>query len=217
MTLLLPVLLTKVPEFFVPGGFDQEIDRYSETVDAISQKQLEARVGKAKPKPAPAQAVAPTQETTTAPEARPNEPQVADKGCSPLAIGRAWLNRFDRAVEGRDIKTILDLFAPDIVAKATVRSGGGTSTLEFGRVEFVQSTLDAVSGLKDYQQRRASLEAALAEGESAAHCKRVVVTSIAIEQGLMNGQPYHLEALEEYLLEKRKGEWVAVRAKTTQR
>ena len=215
MTLLFPVVLAKVPEFFVPGGFDQEIDRYSEAADAISQKQLDARVGKVKP--APVQKVAPAPETIAVPETRISEAQVTDKGCSPLAIGRAWLNRFDRAVEGRDIKTILDLFAPEIVVKAIVRSGGGTSTLEFGRVEFVQSTLDAVTGLKDYQQRRVSLEAALVEGESVTSCKRVVVTSMAIEQGLMNGRPYHFEALEEYRLEQRKGEWVAVKAQTTQR
>lgn len=214
MTLLLPVLLTKVPEFFVPGGFDQEIDRYSETAGAISQRQLEARVGKVKP--APVQDAVPSQEAAAVPEARVSEPRMAE-GCAPLAIGRAWLIRFDRAVEGRDIKTILDLFAPDIIVKANVLTSGGMSTLEFGRVDFVQSTLNALAGLKDYQQRRVSLEAALAEGESATSCKRVVVTSISIEQGSMNGQPYHFQALEEYQLEQRNGEWVAVKAQTTQR
>ncbi len=215
MTLLLPVLLTKVPEFFVPGSFDQEMDRYSETVDAVSQKQLETHVGKARP---PAEQKAkPVEEAAAAPETRVSEPSRPESGCSPAAIGRAWLNRFDRALEGRDIKTILDLFAPDIVAKANVRSGDGTSTLEFGRVEFVQSTLNALAGLKDYQQRRVSIDAALAEGESAKRCKRITVKSVAIEQGLMNGQPYRFEALEDYLLEQRKGEWVAVKAQTTQR
>jgi hypothetical protein len=91
------------------------------------------------------------------------------------------------------------------------------TTLEFGREEMVQSTLSSIASLKDYQQRRVSLEATLADGETEATCKQLIVKSIAIEQGLMNGKPYRFEALEEYLLEQRNGEWLAVKALTTQR
>ena len=215
MTVLLPVLLAKVPDFYVPGAFDQELDRYSETIDAASQKQLESRNGGARP-PANAKAAA------ASPGASSNvsgvEPaSVAIVGCPPMTIGEAWLGRFDRALICRDVKTILGLFAPEVVAKATVRSANGMSTIEFKRDELVDSTLQSIANLKNYQQRRVSLEAKLADGESEATCRQVVVKSIAIEQGLMNGQPYRFEALEEYLLEQRNGEWLAIRAETTQR
>jgi hypothetical protein len=81
----------------------------------------------------------------------------------------------------------------------------------------VNSTLNSVASLKNYQQRRVSFEASLAEGESTTSCKRVIVKSIAIEQGLMNGKPYRFEALEHYVLEQRNGQWLAVTAQTTQR
>jgi hypothetical protein len=40
MTLLLPVLLTKVPDFYVPGQFDAELDGLSATADESSARQL---------------------------------------------------------------------------------------------------------------------------------------------------------------------------------
>ena len=104
-----------------------------------------------------------------------------------------------------------------IVARATVPRGDQTVTLEFDRNEMVQSILDSVSSLKDYRQRRPSIEATLAAGESTESCKRLLVRSEVIEQGLMNEQPFRFEALEEYLLELRHGEWQAVQAHTTQR
>lgn len=216
MTLLLPVLLSSVPEFYVPGSFDEELDRYSETVDMVSQKQLEARSGKVKP--APIQKSAPPPEAAVVPDVPSHElPQPPSVGCPLLPIGEAWLLHLDRAIAQRDIKTILGLFAPEIVTKATVRSGDGIATLEFGREEMVQSTLSSIAGLKDYQQRRVSLEVSLAEGESEESCKRLTVKSIAIEQGSMNGKAYRFEALEEYLLEQRHSEWLAIKARTTQR
>ena len=204
MTILLPVLLTKVPEFYVAGSFDQELDRYSESIDAVSQKQLQNRPSG--PRPA-------AQASSAGAEPAP----VSIVGCPPKAIGEAWLNRFDRAIVRRDVKTILSLFAPEIVANATVMSGNETKTLEFGRDEMVSSTLSSIASLKNYSQRRVSLEASLAAGETEATCKQIVVQSIAIEQGLMNDKPYRFEALEEYLLEQRNGEWLAIRAQTTQR
>ena len=212
MTVLLPVLLAKVPDFYVPGAFDQELDRYSETIDATSQKQLESRNGGARPS-----ANAKVPPAAENPKLGAEPAPVAIVGCPPMTIGEAWLGRFDRALIRRDVKTILGLFAPDVVAKATVRSGDGMATIEFKRDELVDSTLQSIANLKNYQQRRVSLEAKLADGESEATCRQVLVKSIAIEQGLMNGQPYRFEALEEYLLEQRNGEWLAIRAETTQR
>lgn len=193
MTLLLPVLLDKVPDFYVPGQFDEELDRYSKTADSVSQaqlRQLEKKAGKS--------AIAPA--------------------CTPTAIGQAWVGQLDRAIAKREVKTILGLFATDVAASATVRNpDGSSSTVDFDRAELVQSTLAAIEGLKDYQQRRVSLTASLADGESEAACQKVDVKSVVIEQGSQSGKPYRFESLEEYRLERRDGVWLAIKAATTQR
>ncbi len=40
MTILMPVLLDKVPDFYVPGQFDAELDQLTQTADAESARQL---------------------------------------------------------------------------------------------------------------------------------------------------------------------------------
>ncbi|MDP3537803.1 MAG: hypothetical protein Q8S26_03775 [Azonexus sp.] len=210
ITLLLPTLLAKVPDFYVPGAFDAELDRYSETADNQSQKQLESRQSGAKrPAPEKMAAAAPAEA----------EPAIAAPvGCNPRAIGDYWLGSLDRAIARRDLKTILGLFAPDVVARATIRSSDNkTSTLDFNRDELVQSTLSSIANLKDYQQRRISVEASLPNGETEATCQRLDVKSLVIEQGLMDGKPYRFESTEQYRLEMRNGEWLATQAETTQR
>lgn len=207
MTVLLPVLLTKVPEFYVPGSFDEELDRYSESIDALSATQLENRTAGSPPAASVDHPV----------DSGAEPPAAAIVGCPPKALAEAWLGRFDRAIVRRDANAILSLFAPEIVARATVRSGSETKSLEFNRDEMVSSTLSSIASLKNYSQRRVSLEAGFAAGETEASCKQIIVKSIAIEQGLMNEKPYRFEALEEYLLEERNGEWLAIKAQTTQR
>lgn len=219
LTLMLPVLLTKVPEFYVPGTFDRELDNYSENADTQSLKQLERTTGYKAP-PSPKSPVA-TPRTDAAPgsasqSTAPSTP-AGPVGCAPQVIANHWLARLDNAILQRDIRTILGLFASDIVAKATVRSGAGMTTLEFERDEMVRSTLNSVASLKDYQQRRISKEANWAENETSESCRQVLVKSLVVEQGLMNAKPYRFEAMEEYVLEKRDGEWQAIKAHTTQR
>ena len=48
-------------------------------------------------------------------------------------------------------------------------------------------------------------------------CDRIGVRSVVIEQGRQNGKPYRFESVEEYVLERRAGQWLAIRAETTQR
>jgi len=104
-----------------------------------------------------------------------------------------------------------------VTARATVRTGQTQSAVEFNRDELVSSTISAISRLKNFKQRRVSLDAAWAAGETEATCKRITLTSTTIEQGQMNGKPYRFEAVEDYTLEKRDGEWLAVAANTRQR
>ena len=80
----------------------------------------------------------------------------------------------------------------------------------------VQSILSSIANLKDYKQRRISIEAALDGGETSESCGRLIVKSVTVEQGLMNDKPFRIEATEDYLLERRDGEWLAVKSHTTQ-
>jgi hypothetical protein len=103
-----------------------------------------------------------------------------------------------------------------VVVKANVRTGDGSlKSLEFTREELAQSSIDTVLALQDFRQRRPVIEGRPAEG--AKGCERIFVRSVAIEQGLQAGKPYRFESLEEYILERRAGRWLAIRAETTQR
>lgn len=217
LTLLLPVLLDKVPEFYVPGSFDEEVDRYSAEADSHGRRLLERRNPGVKLPSATRSESGDVQPEPMATAEPRGTSSAASTTCAPKMIAEAWLGQFDGAIARRDVKTILGLFAQEIVATANVRSGERMTTLRFNREEMVQSMLASIASLKDYRQRRLSLEAALADGESSSACQQIKVKSVVIEQGLMNGKPYRFEALEDYSLELREGQWQAVRAETTQR
>lgn len=210
MTILLPSLLARIPDFYVPGSFDAELDRYSEQQERQALKSADERRGQRKGSTSVPAAEA-------AADLSGNEP-VLPTGCRPLAIAEYWLERFDRAIARRDLKTILGLFSTDIQAQATIRSADNRmQTLELNRDELVQSTLAAIANLKNYQQRRIANEARLGEGANEDACTRIDVKSVVVEQGLMNDKPYRFESTETYVLEQRNGEWLATRAATVQR
>lgn len=191
MTILLPVLLDKVPNFYVPGEFDAELDRYSQTADQDSLRQLEQR------RKAPA----------AAPAAQ----------CAPDTIGKSWLGQLDRAIARRDAPAIVAMFAPEAAVRATVRGNDGAmSSVDLGREELAQSTIAAMKGLKGYKQRRVSIQGKLIDPAEGGACERISLTSVVIEQGRQSGKPYRFESLEEYLLELRAGKWLAIKAETTQ-
>ncbi len=196
MTILLPVLLDKVPNFYVPGEFDAELDRYSQTVDQDSLRQLEQR--RKAPAAAPA-AAAPAAE------------------CAPTTIAKTWLGQLDGAIVRRDAAAIVAMFAPEAAVRATVRGTDGTmSRVDLSREELAQSTVAAMKGLTGYKQRRVWIEGKLADPVAGAACDRISLKSVVIEQGRQSGKPYRFESLEEYLLELRAGKWLAVKAETTQ-
>jgi hypothetical protein len=133
-------------------------------------------------------------------------------------VAKTWLAQFDAAIVRKDPAAIMALFAADAQVRATVRTNeGGTATLDLDREELAQSTVAALKGLKDYRQRRISVDGKPANAEGASTCMRVAVSSVAIEQGSQSGKPYRLESLEEYVLELRAGKWLAVNASTTQK
>lgn len=222
LTITLPVLLDKVPNFYVPGQFDDELDRLSLTADEDALRELNAR-RKGSPERAPAPKTEPTAKPTpqppvTAPKPPAPTPAAPVAGdCVPATIARTWLSEFDAAIVRRDVQTILQKFAPDVSVRVTVRDAKGKpSTVEMGRDELARSTIAAVRGLTDYQQRRPSIEGRLAEG-GVGTCDHIGVKSVVIEQGRQNGKPYRFESIEEYVLVRRNGLWLAITAEATQR
>ena len=191
MTLLMPVLLEKVPNFYVPGEFDAELDRYSQTADQDSLRQLEQR--------------------------RKGPAAAATVGCDPNAIARNWLKQLDTAIVRHDAPTIIAMFAADAAVRATVRGTDGSRTsIDLGREELAQSTITAMKGLKNYKQRRVMTEGKLADSAAGGSCDRITVKSVAIEQGRQSGKPYRFESVEDYVLELRAGRWLATKAETSQ-
>jgi hypothetical protein len=207
VTLLLPTLLAKVPDFYVPGAFDAELDRYSANADAATPRPV------AESKPATKEAAPPIISQAKPTQVAKPKPTL----CTPQAIGEYWLDRLDQAILNREIKTILGVFAPEIIAHATVRQqDGSTQTISLNRDEVVQSTLNSIANLKNYQQRRITIEAGFVDGSSEANCRQINVQSVVIEQGLLNNQPYRFESTEHFRLEQRGGEWLAIEAKSIQ-
>ena len=191
MTILLPVLLDKIPNFYVPGEFEAELDRYSQTADNEGLRQLEQK----------RKAVSAT--------------TVAE--CTPSSIGKTWLNQLDMAIAKHDASSIVAMFAPEVAVRATVRSKNGEkASVDLDREELAQSTLAAMKGLKNYKQRRVWTEAKLESPSVSATCDRISLRSVVIEQGRQSGKPYRFESLEEYTLELRDGKWLSIKAETTQ-
>jgi hypothetical protein len=224
LTITLPVLLDKVPAFYVPGQFDDELDRLSRTADEDAERELNARRKRpSQPGPAPKNEAKakPTQPVEPAPASPARKPAVAAApvagDCVPAVIARTWLSEFDAAIARRDAQAVLLKFAPEVAVRVTVRGANGEpSTVELNRDELVRSTIAAVGSLTDYQQRRPSIEGRLAK-EGAGACDQIDVKSVVIEQGRQNGKPYRFESVEEYVLIRRDGAWLAIKASAMQR
>jgi hypothetical protein len=188
----MPVLLDRVPTFYVPGSFDSEIDQFSRTADQDSLRQLEQR--------------------------RKSGGKEASAPCAAKAIATQWIGQLDAAITRRDSAAILALFAADAKVRATVRTGdGGTSTVDLDRQELADSTIAALKNLQDYKQRRVSIDGSEVAVEGQGACSRVSVSSATVEQGKQSGKPYYFESVEDYQLDLRNGKWLATKAETKQK
>lgn len=222
LTILLPVLLDRVPDFFVPGEFDAELDQLSLRSEDDSRRLLDERrqttgtVGAAGPTPAAsADQTAGAVPLATLPPANTRTGPGGTNICGANAVARNWLTQFDRAIIRRDAPAVLQLFAVDAQINAIVRAqDGSTSTILVDHAAFVQSTVNAIAGLADYHQRRVTVEG---WPQVAGGCNRIAVRSVVIEQGNQAGIPFRFEATEDYLLERQRGKWLAVQAVSTQR
>ena len=200
MTLLLPVILDKVPEFFVPGLFDGELDRIS-SVDGAANVRSDA-----------------AHEVAVQPVAAASMPLIPAKlkngQCNASAVAKDWLARLDGALARKDPAGVLSLFAADASIRSVVKiQSGGTTTLSISRDEFASSTSTMMKSLTDYSQSRLSVTGTAARS---GQCDVVLVKSTAVEQGRQDGKPYRFKSIEEYQLELKDESWVATKATTTQ-
>ena len=200
MTLMLPVILEKVPEFFVPGRFDSELDRISslESVDAARTNGVVEVAG---------QPIADLQ-TQLIPA------RLENGQCNASGVAKAWLDRLDGALARKDSNGVLSLLATDVAIRSVVKiKSGGTTTINVGREEFASSTKAMMESLSDYSQSRQSVKATTARP---GRCEVVLVKSLTVEHGRQNGSAFSFKSIEEYQLELKDGIWLATKAATTQ-
>lgn len=204
ITLLLPVVLDKVPEFFVPGQFDGELDQLSPAVASEAVSVAAAAGGGAQPSAG----------LLVAAPAQPVPARLTDGRCNAQAVAQTWLAQLDGAMARRNAPGVLALFAADVEIRAVVADGsGGTRTVSLGRDEFAAGAVAALKNLSDYSQRRLSVAGMV---QAADACETVSVTSLVLEQGTQSGKPYRFETVEEYRLVEVKGQWLATKALTRQ-
>lgn len=219
MAILMPVLLDKIPDFYVPGEFDADLDKYSAIADTVSQRELEKVGGGGTASPAAPGTAAPARPDQAAPSRKEDKPRHAldVPGCDALTIGKAWVEALDGAIVKRDAASIIATFAPEVAIEVNVRTKGAEmSRIELNRDQMAISTVTAIAAMEDYQHRRVSIDA-VASTQRPAACNSIEVKSVVIEQGRQAGKPFRFESLEEYVLEQREGKWLAMKAKTTQR
>lgn len=219
ITLILPVLLERVPDFFVPGSFDDELERLSASNDVTAQLQTAALRNPLTDSPKPGNpSPPPVASHSTAPTAVATVIEPSTKGtdsCAANQVGTRWLAALDSAIQRRDTATIVAMFAPDVQITATVNGGNGSPTqILLEASEFASSATAAMLGLSDYSQRRPTISA---RPQSSISCSRIVLNSVVIEQGRQGGRSYRFESIEDYVLELRGNAWIAIEARTQQR
>lgn len=201
ITLVLPVILDRVPDFFVAGQFDAELDRLS---------------GAIAPDPQPVATTATTTSPALAAISAKRLPATLKNGrCNANGVAQGWLKQLDMAMARRDTAAVLSLFAPEVAVQATVLDKTGAAiSVDLTRDEFVQGAVTSLGALSEFQQRRLSVSGAPVQKGL---CNRLAVTSLVLEKGKQNGTPYQFESVEQFQLELRDGFWLATQARTRQR
>lgn len=128
MTLLFPVLLDKVPDFYVPGKFDAEVNALAKQADANNQKQLQARH---------------KQNAACAPA------EVAKRWVTALD---------QHIVKGQAAPILDMFTPDVVVKASVRGADAQYTDLELTPVDFADSIVAAVAALKDYKHRRISID-----------------------------------------------------------
>jgi len=133
MTLRFPVLLDKVPDFYVPGKFDAEMDELSKAAESNNLQQLQAR----------RQQVAACVPADVAKRWTKELDQAIVRGDA-----AAILSMF-----GQDVR----------VQAAVRGAGGKMTEIELAGTELADSIVAAVASLTDYKHRRISIDGKASE------------------------------------------------------
>ena len=128
MTLLFPVLLDKIPAFYVPGKFDAEMDELSKSAQVNNERQLDAKR---------------KQITSCTPT------DVAKRWVKDLD---------QHIVRGDAESILLMFAQDVRVKASVRGANGKMTELELQRAEFADSIVAAVSSLRDYKHRRITIE-----------------------------------------------------------
>ncbi len=212
LTALLPVLLDKVPGFYVPGRFDAELPAYAAAQLSSALATL-PEPAKQTPSVMPDAPVA-----SNMPAAAASAPQTDSAQCPLHAIANRWLEQLDAAIAQRDAQKFVDMFDAAASVVATVQQADGRGAQHtFDRDALARSTFASLSQVRDFASRRPVVQAKLAQGTTVEQCKGLEVQSVVVESGTRNGQSYRLESLETFTLEQRNGVWRATAAATSQR
>lgn len=212
LTALMPVLLDKVPGFYVPGRFDAELPAYAAAQLGSALATLPELSKQTRP-----DATAPAPQADSRNAAAP--PTDSDSTqCPAHAIANRWLEQLDAAIAQRDAQKFIDMFDSSATVVANVQQADGRSTQHsFDRDALARSTFASLNQVRDFTSRRPVVQARLAHGVTVEQCKGLEVQSVVIESGKRNGQSYRLESLETFSLERRDGVWRATAASTSQR
>jgi len=215
LTALMPTLLERVPRFYVPGAFDDQLETLAkesmkEAIQSgrIPSTSLLPDTSAPAPVAAPAPAVAPTSVAPASPPAA-----TSNTDCNAKQIANLWLAELDKALIARNGDAFMQKFSADATVSARIRTSSGASTdLSFSRAELADSTMKSLAELQEFSTSRP-----VVTGKDSEHCRKLHVESITIERGVRGGASYRLESLEKYDLELVDGKWLAVRALTEQR
>lgn len=212
LTALLPVLLDKVPGFYVPGRFDAELPAYAAAQLSSALSTLPELPKQTRPD------VAKVSDVPDVPGAAVSAPQTDSAQCPAHTIANRWLERLDTAIVQRDAQKFIDMFDPSASVVVTLQQADGRSTQHtFNRDALARSTFASLNQVRDFASRRPVVQARLAQGVTVEQCTGLEVQSVVIESGTRSGQSYRLESLETFSLERRDGVWHATAATTSQR
>lgn len=204
-TLLTPVLLDRVPDFFASGRFDQEL---AELVPAAYQQTTPTtpRAGLSK---------APSEVDEWNKQLDGFATQRESSSCNGNVIANDWLGQLDAAIGSKDPQAIVRLFSDEAVIRLSVRSSGASKTeIEVDRSEFSKAVTKALANLQTFSTRRPRTATRVID---VAKCSGVDVLSIVEDKGVRDGNPFAAQSLESYRLELRAGKWIAVEASAQSR
>jgi hypothetical protein len=200
MTALLPVLLDKVPDFYQAGLFDEEFA----LINADNQGTTPEVPATQKP-------------VSASPVEFGFESEVDTPHCAQSRIAQQWLNSLDTAVARKDSRQFMALFAHDLNIEMQVRkTDGAVVSIKLDRDSFAKSTKQSLEQLSNFKSTRPEVRVRQQPGDMAMTCERVEVESLVEESGVRGGNAYKLRSMESFTLEKRRGRWLAIQAKTVQ-